>query len=207
MPTKKPEPEKAETKSAAKPEVKSATPVQHPAPKPIPSPIPTEQPKPAAHVPETPHVPAHPTPHVMFSEPKPVHPPVFHQPESHPVPPPAVAPSNIGGISKPSPSPDADAPIVKPIPVVVVETTATGGSDVPVLSPEVIPPPEARVTTYDLPPIPENGQHWTESEHDAAVTAYEAALRVGHPDAGRMRAVIGLFKHPARAMHTNRIEI
>ncbi len=43
-----------------------------------------------------------------------------------------------------------------------------------------------------------DGSRWTEDETDAAVEAYLYALDNGDPDAGRMRTVIGMFKHPKK---------
>ena len=51
-------------------------------------------------------------------------------------------------------------------------------------------------------PDPPASGRWTESQHDAAVAAYEAALAVGDPDAGRMRTVLGLFGAPGKELQS-----
>lgn len=75
---------------------------------------------------------------------------------------------------------------------------SAGGPEISAAPPEISAP--------SFPAVPASGQ-WTAAEHDQAVAAYEYALSVGDPDAGRMRTVIGLFQNPERPLCSDRVQI
>lgn len=61
-------------------------------------------------------------------------------------------------------------------------------------------PPGPPTAAAQLPAVHSDGSCWTEDEHDQAVAVYLRAVESGDPDAGRMRTVIGLHKHPHKGI-------
>lgn len=112
------------------------------------------------------------------SIPKP-EPPIFREPVPTKVAPPEDKPDPTELHAKLSGR--LDPPVPDPAPKVVVH------------SPRVAP-------TFPAPPA--DGGHWSEAEHDVAVAVYEAALAAGDPDAGRMRTILGMNRHPLKSLHS-----
>lgn len=62
------------------------------------------------------------------------------------------------------------------------------------------PPTSASASRPQFPAPHADGSHWTDEEHAEAVAAYLRAVEDGDPDAGRMRTVLSLFKHPQKGI-------